>query len=397
MSKNKKDLYIRKGDSFPDNVGVTSSMTNTGATQIDTPDMILYHYGCPDGTAAALPFYISMIDKGINNKVINSRLQGVRFHEEYPSNIKGKKVVIVDFCYRRDILLRIAAEAEWLLVIDHHDTSLREVKDIHKFYPNFACIIDMKRSGAQLVWDWAYSYDEINKKERSEPEWFVGWNLKFKFADIFTGKTTFVEYDFERHWLIEIIADRDLWKWEYPFTKEIGKMLHQFSKYNFEDMYRIIKLSKKETIVLLQNIIPRGIDLLQQENKDVGYCVKNSVLCEFEGYKVRLTHCYPNLRSEVGNTLLESDDCDFAGVWRYDLKADQWWVSLRATKDSKINLSELCDRYCGGGHRRASGFAIHGPNSEEYNNASPSKRKKMAFGSLRDFFPTNEKHNNKLH
>ena len=237
--------------------------------------------------------------------------------------------------------------AKHITVLDHHETSFRDLNGL--LIKNLSYIIDMDRSGAQIAWDFCHG-----------PK--------------------------ERPWFIEIIADRDLWKWELLHSKEIGKALYNGGWYTWEKMQELENSkTPDEDRAKFQK---EGEFLLSVEEKEVEYLVNSSVLCKFGDYRVRLTTCNPQLRSEVGSRISELSDCDFAVIWRYDFLSDQWWISLRGSKDCKIALNILCEKFGGGGHPKACGFTIHGKKSKEW---FESLKSNMACGCLRDYFvPINE-------
>ena len=70
-------------------------------------------------------------------------------------------------------------DANDLLVIDHHKSAMVELHDISN------AIFDMSKSGATLAWEFFHPGKEAPK---------------------------FIQY----------ITDRDLWKWELPYSKEFS-------------------------------------------------------------------------------------------------------------------------------------------------------------------------------
>lgn len=335
---------------------------------IDEVTEIEFHGGCPDGIGAVFPFYLKRKNDYKNNKL---RIHGVSHHESPNLNkFNNKTVLFLDYCYGVDDLLAICNVAKEVWVLDHHNTTLNtqniiefasnvysqdvrvedsnNINDYIKKPINLHWIVDMNRSAAQIAWD------------------FVFPNTK-------------------RPWFIEIIADRDLWKWEIPLSKEIGKSLYYYDYYRWESMETFYLMSDKESKKFQSNLAKYGKILLDQEKKDIYYCANRAVLCEFMGYKVKLTNCPPNLRSEVGN-YLAGDECDIAAMWRYDFLQDQYWISMRVKDGSTINLAKFAENFGGGGHYQAAGFTIHGSKSNIWLEADSIKRINLAHGNLHDYF-----------
>ena len=315
-------------------------------------DVCLYHSGCPDGIGAAWCIWREHKINMKNEVAKPLIIYGVKYNEPYPEDIiRGKKVIIVDFSYDSSSIKKMCEIAEYIFILDHHDIAQRQLEGLYLL--NFSYIFDMSRSGVQITWDYCYP---------NQP----------------------------RPWFVEVIADRDLWKWTYPDSKELGKALYQFGWYNFEKLEELFTLSVSAntdtTIKLQKTFLKQGTILVNLEKKDISYAVNKSILCEFQGYKARITSCPHLIRSEVGRAICEKGDCVFSITWRYDFEADQWWVSLRGSKTCPVPLNVLCEKFSGGGHQRACGFAIHGSHSKEWINASDEKRSKMAYGNLHNYF-----------
>lgn len=315
---------------------VVQSVEMDAKKPIDT-DVVLYHGGCPDGIMGAWCFWTTLADTK------NNLFRGVRHGSHPPYEILvGKNVAIVDFCYPLEEMRDIARVVNHLTVLDHHDTAMRDIEDLEG--DNITKIFDMKRSGAQIAWDY------INPTLTDERPWFV-----------------------------EIVADRDLWKWEIPNSREYGTALHHGDWYRFESIEALHIMTRQQTEEVKALLLTQGSLLKSIEEKKVQICTRYSQLVEFEGYKVRLGHIDSDYRSAAGNSLIEKGDCDFAATWRYVYEVDQWWISVRAPKDCPISVNKLCEKYGGGGHPSACGFAIHGKRSADIDKA-------LAVGGLRDYF-----------
>ena len=301
-------------------------------------DIVLYHASCPDGTGAAWPFWR---EHSVKLQSCPFQAYEVRHGEPYP-DVTDKSVAIVDFSFKRSIMKDICRVARYVRVIDHHKTAIRDLEGLEAEVDNYIGFFDIERSGAQLVWDLIYP-------------------------------------GISRPWFIDIIADRDLWKWEIPDSKYIGKALYHRDWYTFQKMEYIMELPPDTTKALKCELTKEGRFISAREKRDIDYACGTAILCEFEGYKVKLTSCHPTLRSEVGN-ILSSNGCDFAATWRYDFLSDSWWMSLRGSNKSSLDLAKICEKFGGGGHPKACGFTIHGTGSKIWQNANEEQRKNLAFG-----------------
>ena len=62
------------------------------------------------------------------------------------------------------------------------------------------------------------------------------------------------------------------------------------------------------------------------------------------------------LTSDLGNSLSNRDECDFAILWRYDHEYESYSLSLRS--NNKVDVSLICKQFGGGGHKNAAGCNI---------------------------------------
>ena len=124
-------------------------------------------------------------------------------------------------------------------------------------------------------------------------------------------------------------------------------------------------------------MIKVGRELLIPKEKEYIKFAKLSVLCEFKTptnkYTVRAINCPWEIRSEVGNKILDLfDDCQFAIWWVYSLPKDLWICSLRG-KNNRVNLALVAEEFGGGGHSNSAGMSIRGGSLRNY--LTPLNRK----------------------
>lgn len=97
--------------------------------------LCIYHGNCADGFGAAW--------------VVRKALGDIDFHagkyQAPPPDVTDKDVVIVDFSYKRPVLLEMAAKANSILILDHHKTALEDLVDLP---PNVTLLFDMESGGA---------------------------------------------------------------------------------------------------------------------------------------------------------------------------------------------------------------------------------------------------------
>jgi len=305
-------------------------------------DVCIYHGGCPDGIGGAFPFWLEAKKSDRLGEMLF--IGGIHGIVPEINKIKGKHVLFVDFSYKRATIIDLCKHAESMLILDHHDTAKRDLEGLD--LENLTCIIDTSRSGAQIAWDYVY--------------------------------------DKPRPWFIEIIADRDLWKWEIPNSKEIGAALYTLGWYRWEKMEELCE--SKESNVSLDSFLEKGKFLAKLNDMKIQKSIRKGFIREFLGYKVMMVTGDAELRSEIGGIAASQEDVDFAAFYRHSEQDGQVWISLRGSEECEIVLNKLCEKYGGGGHPKAAGFAIHTIYSETWQNADSIKRQKLAHGTISDYF-----------
>lgn len=295
-----------------------------------TIDIVAYHKNCADGTGGAWPFWRENYERYQNDEMI---IDGVT-HGQLPPDVTGKNVVLVDFCFPKKIILEMAKKAKFIVILDHHISARREIVGEHweKSLPrNVYAIFDDNQSGAQIAWNFVYP-------------------------------------DVPVPWFIDVIADRDLWRWTQPYSKDLSNVLFKGGYYTWEKFEWLLERSR--TPEDEKKLISKFLGMTKKDENDdmekeiIAAC-KGAIMTELttpdgKKYNVKLANCPSHkLRSEVGNRL--SQDCDFAVTWQYDFLLNEWWCSARASTKSNIDLSLIAAQFHrGGGHAKAAGFTIKG-------------------------------------
>ena len=261
-------------------------------------NLCIYHKSCADGFGAALAvkLYFDKIDQ--DGEFIPAH------YGDTPPDVKGKNVYIVDFSYPRDVLLKMHADAESLIVIDHHKTAQAALEGLE------FCVFDMSKSGAVLTWE------HLHK----EPVPL----------------------------LIQYIQDRDLWAWEIDYSEEVSAGLATLPM-----DFVIWKRHLKD----ISNLAGKGAVILNYQKLVIkGIISKEIPLVEIAGHMVPCVNT-TTLISEVGNEL--SQGHPFAAM--YFETDDKRVYSLRSAKKGGIDVSAIASLFGGGGHFHAAGFSVDKP------------------------------------
>jgi len=258
-------------------------------------DLVIYHGNCTDGFGAAYAAWKLLGDR--------AEYHAAKYGTP-PPNMSGKNVVVLDFSYDNTTTKRLMKEAKSFFIIDHHKTAMIELHDV-------ACTrFDMNHSGAMLAWKFFHPGKDAPR-------------------------------------LIKFIEDRDLWKWEIPYSKEFSAAFDMVP-FDFEEF------SKFEDDSAVDDAIKRGSYILAYSKTVISKIAKHASSRQMDGKEVLVVNS-PHWMSEIGNAL--SPKCDYALIWYYDHASRQVKVSLRAHHED-ADVSEVAKKYGGGGHRKAAGFAL---------------------------------------
>lgn len=265
-------------------------------------DLVIYHGNCTDGFGAAYAAWKLLGDRA----VYYPAKYGVA-----PPDVAGKNVLVVDFSYDNATTKRMMKEARGFLVLDHHKSAMIELHDISCTH------FDMNHSGAMLAWKFFHPGKEAPR-------------------------------------MIKHIEDRDLWKWEIPYSKEFAAAFDMVP-FDFEEFDKYLDDSA------VDNAQERGAYILAYSKTVISKIAKHAALRKIDGKEVLVVNS-SHWMSEIGNAL--SPKCDYALIWYYDHDTRQVKVSLRAHHEDS-DVSEIAKRYGGGGHRKAAGFSLQPGTSVE--------------------------------
>jgi oligoribonuclease NrnB/cAMP/cGMP phosphodiesterase (DHH superfamily) len=259
--------------------------------------LCIYHGNCADGFGAAW--------------VVRKALGDVDFHagvyQNPPPDVAGRAVVMVDFSYKRPVLLDMAATAESIKIIDHHKTA---AEDLRGLPVNVATWFDMERSGATLTWEHYFPGE-------SPPE------------------------------LLRHIEDRDLWRFALAGTREIQANVFSYP-YNFVVWDELMARP-------VADLIAEGRAIERKHHKDIGELLgvvtRRMVIA---GYDVPVANLPYIHVSDAAHLLAKGEP--FAGCY-WDTPRGRVF-GLRSS-DAGLDVSEIAKQYGGGGHRNASGFTVN--------------------------------------
>jgi oligoribonuclease NrnB/cAMP/cGMP phosphodiesterase (DHH superfamily) len=262
-----------------------------------TQPLCIYHHACTDGFAAAWAvryFYLGKVD-------MHPGIYG-----EDPPDVTDREVIIVDFSYKRPVMLRLIEQARRVLVIDHHKTAADDLKDLPA---KAITVFDMEQSGAMLTWQ-----------------------------SFFTGESPPLLFDH--------IQDRDLWRFKLPMTREIIAAVFSYPM----DFATWDQLMQRPLLDLERE----GRTLLRKHAADVAALMDHATRwVHFGSVPVPVANVPWMYASDVGGELAKGNP--FAGTYYDD--EDGRRFSLRSAPDG-ADVALIAEAFGGGGHKHAAGFRV---------------------------------------
>lgn len=277
----------------------------------DSPstDLCIYHANCLDGFASAW-----VVKQALPNCVFH-----LGVYNDPPPDVTGLTVYLVDFSYKREVILEMAKIAKKIVIIDHHKSAIEDLVDLPN---NVNFYSSLNASGCILTWNY--------------------FNLPAPPL------------------LLLHIQDRDLWRFELPDTKLITLAL---SAYDFDfdiwtDLIDYVELDPR-------NLTHEGEILNRKYQKDLHSLIeltKRSLW--IGGQVVPAANVPPMYASDAGNILAQEQmGIAFAATY-YDTVAYRVF-SLRSV-DGGMDVSKIAELYGGGGHKHAAGFRVTRQQAQDF-------------------------------
>jgi oligoribonuclease NrnB/cAMP/cGMP phosphodiesterase (DHH superfamily) len=263
--------------------------------------ILIYHKNCPDGYGSRWVF-----EKKYGDDMDYIPMS----HGEVPPDLSGKEVWIADFSFPRDILLDMRFKAKSLILIDHHLSAERNLKDLD------FCHIDMSHCGAVLSW---YYCNGINS---SVPL------------------------------LLQYIEDQDLWKWQMPFAKEIVAVIdsYDYSARHWDEIQK-----RLEDSIGFSSLLNEGSALLRYRDKKISEIIAKKHRIKIGDHVI--WSCNSSIyQSQICDILLGLEGEDITSCYYFD--GSDYIFSLRSKKDGGPDVSLIAGSYGGGGHKNASGMKL---------------------------------------
>ena len=261
------------------------------------PPLVLYHADCDDGFGAAYAAWLSLGD--------DATYQPVHHGDVVASELlAGRQVFILDFSFSPEIISTLSAVTTQIVLLDHHKSAAEQWQGVVA-PPNTAITFDMERSGAQMSWD--YFHPGVSRPP-----------------------------------LIDYIADRDLWRFALPGTREFCAGLSLQS-----NSFPVWRALSPEAVMADGRVVAahqqRQIErILRSDQRPI-------TLLGHQGLAANIV----DNTSEIGHRIALRSGT-FALL--FSIKGDRVMCSLRSL--APFDVSEIAKHYGGGGHAQAAGFRM---------------------------------------
>jgi oligoribonuclease NrnB/cAMP/cGMP phosphodiesterase (DHH superfamily) len=258
---------------------------------------VWYHAHCNDGLAAAAVAYLVFGDSAVYT--------AVEYGKEHPPYVEGDDIVIVDFSYPYHVLKDVRAGS--MIVLDHHKTAREELEQ-RSWPENWNVLFDMTRSGAMMAWDYWFPNEATPK-------------------------------------FVELIQDRDLWKFEFSETNSLHAGL-ELSERSVKAWATLIRGN-------FDKYVEAGQIIEKVKLKQMDQMLETMIEWQtISGFRVPAVNTSLHM-SDLGNRLCQLyPDAPFSAIWFTQSDGSRKY-SLRSLG---FDVSEVAKKFGGGGHPKAAGF-----------------------------------------
>ena len=294
--------------------------------------LCIYHGNCADGCTAAWAVWKRF---GEDCEYVAAN------YGDAPPDVDNRDVIIVDFSYKRAVLLEMAEAARSVFLLDHHKTAAEDLKGFlgpmgynpdvlaqqydEQRIPPISVLFDMERSGAGMAWD-------------------------------------FFHPDTQRPAFVSHVEDRDLWRFAMPWTREVHAAMSAYP-FSFSAWEEIASTPLRE-------LVEQGAAIDRKHKRDIETLVPiHKRYMVIGGHRVPVANLPMTMTSDAGNLMCTQPmdgvgDADWCA--EKPLFAACYWdtpkgrvFSLRSVGD--FDVSAIAAKYGGGGHKNAAGFTLpHG-------------------------------------
>lgn len=298
--------------------------------------LVIYHFPCIDGFAAALAAWCHFRDEATYVPVNYGSATDTAALVE---RCRGRDVIMLDFSLSIDDMCFIHNTSNSLIWLDHHKTAFPAAGQIwskgrryERKADSLTIILDDNKSGAMLAWEYFHPNIPIGVKHIDDHD---RWVFNLPNTRAYTARLRQVPWDFEQ--------------WRHLFAKQerLNKGLLEY-----EPTQHYANFVKEGEVIL--NAQARMLDdALKRAKRRIlitGHDAKGNAL-KVQGLAANLPRAFA---SEAGHIL--AGECGTFGlVWFID---ERGMACCSIRSKGEYDVSEIAKAFGGGGHRNAAGFEV---------------------------------------
>lgn len=272
-----------------------------------TPVTVYYHQNCSDGFGAAYSAWKRL------SGATPFTLVPVSYGDPLPAVPHNETVYILDFSFDPSHFLHLRRQNRRVIVLDHHQTAFEKMSPL--FPGDTDIYFDMNRSGAALSWVHFHPGEPVPN-------------------------------------LIRLIEDKDLWRWECPFSLEVNTAIASYP-FDLALWEKFNELLGKGPIDENNSLVQEGRTILRYQRQIMLATVRETAMKGvFPDGEEALFVNSAILNSEIGGLL--KDENPLIVIWSHR-KDGRIAYSLRSSP-SGPDVARIAEKFGGGGHKRAAGF-----------------------------------------
>lgn len=286
--------------------------------------VVYFHSNCFDGVGAASVAKFLLEKKDIATTCIpytHGTPDGVAI-PGWVGDTKGIKdeIYCVDFTPKKADVLRFKKTRATVTVLDHHISAIEKVNADPEYKSYFDhAVFDIERSGCGITWD----YISVGQR---------------------------------RPLFVNLIEDRDLYRFRYPFTKELYHFLGTL-EFDIEEFIKILKhsIDNIEDPLCLAEFLNKGMAIGKYYDSHIESLAREAFAGFFK-IKDKIIPFYnvPYFYgSDLCNKIIVTRDVPYCGY--FTISRERVRGGLRSAKGHD-ECHILCGHLGGGGHANASGF-----------------------------------------
>lgn len=288
----------------------------------------LFHKDCLDGLLASWVVYDYYKDSRVLGETFIPLAvsYGENFEERFsPELFADSLVYVVDFSMPPEVLFRLTAQSRLVFLFDHHKTAIAEWRDVTLPLGRTA-IFDVTRSGARITWDHFHPNEQAPMA-------------------------------------LELVEDRDLWKFRFGLTKEHHAFLkcktwihnETFFQQMSEHIARLDHSSEYRDLVYT-----RGSAAIEARNALIQEILHTSTTMEYiHGHLVPVAAMPKALHSEAAEFMHKLyPEADFTVTYADLRPTGRREYSFRSNSRSGMDVSRIAKQLGGGGHPGAAGVSV---------------------------------------